>query len=169
MYALTRTDLCYSHESTIHVDFPNLYNATLEGTQSLTMLLCDFFWRSNRNHYYLLLVFVMRALATSIPMYVRVVPTKIQYKQMHYYDPYHSTMFFFFTVNNEYQVFLFWDKIRRQYLEILSSHVYFINLLYIEIPRITGEYRSKYKFPALLACLSQQPWSICGLWVGGRA
>ena len=105
MYALTRTDLCYSHESTIHVDFPNLYNATLEGTQSLTMLLCDFFWRSNRNHYYLLLVFVMRALATSIPMYVRVVPTKIQYKQMHYYDPYHSTMFFFFTVNNEYQVF----------------------------------------------------------------
>ena len=32
------------------------------GTQPLVMLLCGFFWRSNRNHY--LLVLVMRALAT---------------------------------------------------------------------------------------------------------
>ena len=36
----------------------NLYNTTLEapGTQPLAMLLCGFFLRSNRNHYYLLLV-----------------------------------------------------------------------------------------------------------------
>ena len=36
----------------------NLYNTTLEapGTQPLAMLLYGFFWRSNRNHYYLLLV-----------------------------------------------------------------------------------------------------------------
>ena len=35
-----------------------LYNTTLEapGTQPLAMLLCGFSWRSNRNHYYLLLV-----------------------------------------------------------------------------------------------------------------
>ena len=32
------------------------------GTQPLAILLCGFFWRSNRSHY--LLVFVMRALAT---------------------------------------------------------------------------------------------------------
>ena len=36
----------------------NLYNTTLEapGTQPLAMLLRGFSWRSNRNHYYLLLV-----------------------------------------------------------------------------------------------------------------
>ena len=36
----------------------NLYNTTLEapGTQPLAMLLCGFSWRSNRSHYYLLLV-----------------------------------------------------------------------------------------------------------------
>ena len=35
-----------------------VYNTTLEapGTQPLAMLLCGFSWRSNRNHYYLLLV-----------------------------------------------------------------------------------------------------------------
>ena len=35
-----------------------LYSTTLEapGTQPLAMLLCGFSWRSNRNHYYLLLV-----------------------------------------------------------------------------------------------------------------
>ena len=51
---------------------PNLYNTTLEapGTQPLAMLLCGFFWGSSRNHYYLLLVLVMRALATSISMQV---------------------------------------------------------------------------------------------------
>ena len=50
---------------------PNSYNTTLEapGTQPLAMLLCGFFWGSNRNHYYLLLVLGMRALATSISMY----------------------------------------------------------------------------------------------------
>ena len=58
---------------------PNLYNTTLEasGRQPLAMPLCSFFWGSNRNHYYLLLVLVMRAPATSISMYVRVT-TEIQ-------------------------------------------------------------------------------------------
>ena len=41
------------------------------------MLLCALFWRNNRNHNYLLLVLVMRALAMSI--HVRTyVPTEIQ-------------------------------------------------------------------------------------------
>ena len=50
----------------------NLYNTTLEapGTQPLAMLLCGFFWGSNRNDYHLLLVLVMGPLATSISMYV---------------------------------------------------------------------------------------------------
>ena len=58
---------------------PNLYNTTLEapGTQPLAMLLCGFFWGSNHNHYSLPLVLVMRPLATSLSMYVRV-PTEIQ-------------------------------------------------------------------------------------------
>ena len=58
---------------------PNLYNTTLEapGTQSLAMVLCGFFWRSNRNHYNIILVLVMCALATSISMYVRLL-TEIQ-------------------------------------------------------------------------------------------
>ena len=56
-----------------------VYNTTLEapGTQLLAMLLGGFSWHSNRNCYYLILVLVMRALATSISMYVRV-PTEIQ-------------------------------------------------------------------------------------------
>ena len=61
---------------------PNLYNTTLgaPGTQPLAMLLCGFFWGSNRNHYYLLLVLVMRPLATSIYMYVCTCTyTEIQY------------------------------------------------------------------------------------------
>ena len=53
---------------------PNLYNTTLgaPGTQPLAMLLCGFFWGSNRNHYHLLLVLliVMRTLSTSISMFV---------------------------------------------------------------------------------------------------
>ena len=59
--------------------YPNLYNTVLEapGRQPLAMLLCGFFWGRNRNHYYLLFVLVMRPLATSIFMYVRV-PTEIQ-------------------------------------------------------------------------------------------
>ena len=56
-----------------------IINTTVEAprTQLLAMRLCGFFWVSNRNHYYLLLVFVMRPLATSISMYVRV-PTENQ-------------------------------------------------------------------------------------------
>ena len=46
------------------------------GTQPLAMLLCGFFWASNRNHYHLLLDLVMGPLATTISMYVRV-PTEI--------------------------------------------------------------------------------------------
>ena len=58
---------------------PKLNNTTLEapGTRLLAMLLCGFFWGSTRNPYYLLLVLVMRPLATSISMYLRV-PTEIQ-------------------------------------------------------------------------------------------
>ena len=58
---------------------PNLYNTFLEapGTELLALLLCGFYWGSNRNQYYLLLVLVMRPLATSISMYVRV-PTEIK-------------------------------------------------------------------------------------------
>ena len=41
------------------------------------MLPCGFFWGSNRDHYYLLLVLLMRLTATSISMYVLRVPTEI--------------------------------------------------------------------------------------------
>ena len=59
------------------------------------MLLCGFFWRSNRNHY--LLVLVMRALATSISMYVRTYRNSII--ELRYYDTYRGTMEIIFTVN----------------------------------------------------------------------
>ena len=75
---LVRTCIACTRVQTMSI-CQNLYNTTLEapGTQLLGMLLCGFFWDSNRNHYYLLLVLVMRPLATSIPMNVRV-PTEIQ-------------------------------------------------------------------------------------------
>ena len=41
---------------------PNLTTLEIPGTQPLAMLLCVVFWGSNRNHYYLLLVLVMRPL-----------------------------------------------------------------------------------------------------------
>ena len=75
---LGRTCIACTRVQTMSI-CPNLHHTTLEapGTQLLAMLLCGFFWGSNRNHYYLLLVLVMRPLATSISMYVRV-PTEIQ-------------------------------------------------------------------------------------------
>ena len=66
MCALTRTYIACT--STYYVDVTEL-PPSRPGTQPLVMLLSGFFWRSNRNHY--LLVLVMRALATSISMYVR--------------------------------------------------------------------------------------------------
>ena len=74
---LVRTCIACTRVQTMSI-CPNLYNTTLEapGTQLLAMLLCGFFWGSNRNHYYLL-VSVMRPIATAISMYVRV-PTEIQ-------------------------------------------------------------------------------------------
>ena len=70
---LVRTYIACKRVQTVSI-CPNLYNTTLEalGTQPFTMLLCGFFWGSNRNHYNLLLVLVMLPLATSISMYVRV-------------------------------------------------------------------------------------------------
>ena len=59
--ALTRTYITCT--STNYVDVPEL-PPSRPGTQPIVMLLCGFFWRSNRDHHLLLLV--MRALATSI-------------------------------------------------------------------------------------------------------
>ena len=53
--------------STNYVDVPEL-PPSRPGTQPLVMLLCGFFWRSNNNHY--LLVLVMRDLPR-LSMYVR--------------------------------------------------------------------------------------------------
>ena len=61
------------------------------GTQSLVMLLCGVFWRSNRNHY--LLILVMRALAMSI--HVSTFRKKFN-NEMQYLPRYHGD---FFTVN----------------------------------------------------------------------
>ena len=60
------------HENKTMSICPNLYNTTLgaPGTQPLAVLLCGFLWGSNPNHYNLLLVLVMRPLATTISMYV---------------------------------------------------------------------------------------------------
>ena len=65
---LVRTYITCTRVQTMSI-CSNLYNTTLEapGTQPLAMLLCGFFWGSNRNHYSLLLVLVMRPLATSSP------------------------------------------------------------------------------------------------------
>ena len=64
---LVRTCIACTRLQTMSI-CPNLYNATLEasGTQLLAMLLCGFVWGSYRYRYYLLLVLVMRPLATSI-------------------------------------------------------------------------------------------------------
>ena len=56
------------------------------------MLMCVFFWRSNRNLY--LLVLVMRALASSI--HVRAYASQKTNKQMRYYDTCRGTMGIFF-------------------------------------------------------------------------
>ena len=74
---LIRTYITCTRVQTMSI-CPNFTNSTLEapGTQPLAMLLCDIFWGSNRNHYYLLFFLVMRPIATSISMYVRV-PTEV--------------------------------------------------------------------------------------------
>ena len=59
--ALTRTYITCT--STHYVDVPEL-PPSRPGTQPLVMLLHGFFWRSNRNHYHLVLV--MRAFTTSV-------------------------------------------------------------------------------------------------------
>ena len=69
---LVRTCITCTRVQTMSI-CPNLYNTTLEapGTQPFAMLLCGFLGgSSSRNHYYPRLVLVMRALATSISMYV---------------------------------------------------------------------------------------------------
>ena len=72
---LVRTCITCTRVQTMSI-CPKLYNTTLEapGTQPLAMLLCGSFWGSNRNHYYRLLVLVMRALATSRTMYYVYLP-----------------------------------------------------------------------------------------------
>ena len=54
---LVRTCIACTRVQTMSICL-NLHNTTLEasGMQLLAMLLCGFFWGSNRNHYYLLLV-----------------------------------------------------------------------------------------------------------------
>ena len=75
--ALTRIHITCT--STNYVDVPEL-PPSRPGKQPLVMLLCGFFWRSNRNHY--LLVLVTRALAMSI--HVRTYLPKFN-NEMHYY------------------------------------------------------------------------------------
>ena len=71
--ALTRTYITCA--STNYVDVPEL-PPSRPGTQPLViMLLCGFFWRSNRNHY--LLVLVMRACACHVYP-CTYLPTEIQ-------------------------------------------------------------------------------------------
>ena len=64
--ALTR--IYITCKITNYADVPEL-PASRPGMQPLVMLLCGFSWRSNRNHY--LLVLVMRALDMSIHVHVR--------------------------------------------------------------------------------------------------
>ena len=62
-------------------------------TRPLVMLICCFFWRSNRSH--CLFVLVMRAIASSI--HVRTYLVKFN-KQMYYHDTYRSTRGIFLTI-----------------------------------------------------------------------
>ena len=67
---LARTYITCTRIQTMSI-CPKLHNTILApGTQPLAMLLCGFFWGISRNHYYLLLVLVVRALVMSISMYV---------------------------------------------------------------------------------------------------
>ena len=77
----TLSTYCHLRVAQLNNRRSNLYNTTLEapGTQPLAMLLCGFLWRSNRNRYYLLLVFqsCVRLPRLYPCVYVRV-PTEIQ-------------------------------------------------------------------------------------------
>ena len=113
---------------------PNLYNITLEapGTQLPAMLLCGFFWRSNRNHYYyLFLVLVMRPLPTSISMYVRV-PTEIQDINALPGTIIPTTVPWWFLFQ---KTFLFWHKKWRQFGNNVLSCFYFINISIHQDPK----------------------------------
>ena len=120
---LVRTCIACTRVQTMSI-CPNLYNTTLEapGTPLLAILLFGFFWGSNRNHY-LPLVLVMRPLATSISMCVRV-PTEIQQINalLGYLPQYWGI---FFTVN----IICFGTKYDAN-LEIMSCQVLFYQPLH---------------------------------------
>ena len=121
--------------STNSFDVPEL-PLSRPGKQPLVTLLCGFFWRSNRNHY--LLVLVMRALATSI--HVRTyVPKTQQINALPLYLPrYHGDLFY-----SKY--YMLWDKIGRQFENNVLPSFILSASPYIKIRRVTGEYRSKSK------------------------
>ena len=106
------------------------------------MLLSGVFWRSNRNHYYLLLVLVsMRPLAMSI--HVRTYLPKL-YNEMHYYYDIIPTAVPWRFFYDKY--YLFWDNMMsngKGHLAkfcVIKLSIY----MYIKIRRISGKYRSKY-------------------------
>ena len=73
----------------------NLYNATLEapGTQPLAMLLCGFYWRSNRDTINTTCSSFSHACACHVYIHVCMYVYLPKFnKQMHYFDPYRSTM-----------------------------------------------------------------------------
>ena len=85
-YVCSFSYLYYSHEYKQCCARTRIIPPSRPGTQPRVMLLCGFFWRSNRNHY--LLVLVMRAFATSI--HIRA------YLPLVHYDTYRGTMGIFF-------------------------------------------------------------------------
>ena len=95
-------------------------------TATRIMLMCGFFWRSNRDHYFL--VSVTRALASSIIVRTYVSP-KFN-KQMHYHDiiPYRGTLFFF-------SVFFVLGQIMTPIWKYCLAKFYVINLSIHEDPK----------------------------------
>ena len=105
------------------------------GTQPLVMLMCGFFWRSNRNHY--LLVLVMRALVSSI--HVRTCHRN-SINKCTIMIPTAVTWGFFFSKYS-----LFWDKLLLQFgSNVLPCYILSISS-YMKIRRSSAEYRSNYK------------------------
>ena len=152
MHALTRTYITSSR--TNYVDVPETPPSRPGAKPLVIMLLRGFFWRSTGNHYHLILV--MRALATSLSMYVRTYRNSIN-KCIIMIPTAVSRGFLGLNMTP------IWKYCRAKFF--LSSSPY------IKIRRINGEYSSNYEICALLACLPQHPFAFtlrCGTDMAGR-
>ena len=112
------------------------------------MLLCDVFWRGDRNHY--ALVSIMRALATLLDTCSTYVYLSKSNIEMHYYDTYRDNMGVSFAVN----IIICCGTKYDANLEITSCQKLFYQPVHTSRPerKLKSTARNT-KFCALLACL----------------